>query len=79
MIPAGYPVIGNVHGVTEQVAPGTRVAYVDNDLIAHVHANGLLQNHTGRPTQHVGHPSPHRVWHFLSATIVDYVRWSYQL
>ncbi len=38
----GIPAAGNVHEVAAQVAPGTRVAYVDNDPIVHVHANALL-------------------------------------
>ena len=38
----GIPAAGNVHEVAAQVAPGTRVAYVDNDPIMHVHANALL-------------------------------------
>ena len=38
----GIPSAGNVHEVAGQVAPGTRVAYVDNDPIVHVHANALL-------------------------------------
>lgn len=31
-----------MHEVAAQIAPGTRVAYVDNDPIVHVHANALL-------------------------------------
>jgi len=38
-IGTGIPSAGNVH---EVAAPGTRVAYVDNDPIVHVHANALL-------------------------------------
>ena len=38
----GLPAAGNVHEVAEQQAPGTRVAYVDNDPIVHVYANALL-------------------------------------
>jgi len=41
-IGTGIPTAGNVHEVAGQVAPGTRVAYVDNDPIVHVHANALL-------------------------------------
>lgn len=35
-IGTGIPSAGNVHEVAAQVAPGTRVAYVDNDPIVHV-------------------------------------------
>ena len=41
-IGTGIPSAGNVHEVAGQVAPGTRVVYVDNDPIVHVHANALL-------------------------------------
>jgi S-adenosyl methyltransferase len=41
-IGTGIPSAGNVHEVAGQVAPGTLVAYVDNDPIVHVHANALL-------------------------------------
>lgn len=41
-IGTGIPTAGNVHQVAAGVAPGTRVAYVDNDPIVHVHANALL-------------------------------------
>ncbi|HEX6524436.1 MAG TPA: SAM-dependent methyltransferase [Streptosporangiaceae bacterium] len=38
----GIPTAGNVHEVAGQIAPQTRVAYVDNDTIVHAHANALL-------------------------------------
>jgi S-adenosyl methyltransferase len=41
-IGTGIPSAGNVHEVAGQVAPDTRVVYVDNDPIVHVHANALL-------------------------------------
>jgi hypothetical protein len=41
-IGTGIPTAGNVHQVAGEVAPGTRVVYVDNDPIVHVHANALL-------------------------------------
>ena len=41
-IGTGIPSAGNVHQVAGQIAPGTRVVYVDNDPIVHVHANALL-------------------------------------
>lgn len=43
----GIPAAGNVHEVAGRIAPDTRVVYVDNDPIVHVHANALL---TGRGT-----------------------------
>jgi hypothetical protein len=41
-IGTGIPAAGNVHEVAGGIAPGTRVVYVDNDPIVHVHANALL-------------------------------------
>ncbi len=41
-IGTGIPTAGNVHEVAGQVAAGTRIVYVDNDPIVHVHANALL-------------------------------------
>ena len=41
-IGTGIPSAGNVHEVAGQVAPESRVVYVDNDAIVHVHANALL-------------------------------------
>jgi hypothetical protein len=38
----GIPSAGNVHQVAGEIAPGSRVVYVDNDPIVHVHANALL-------------------------------------
>jgi SAM-dependent methyltransferase len=64
-IGTGIPAAGNVHEVAGQVAPGTRVVYVDNDPIVHTHANALLAgNGTTRivladlrePEAILGHP-----------------------
>jgi hypothetical protein len=41
-IGTGIPSAGNVHEVAGDFAPGSRVVYVDNDPIVHVHANALL-------------------------------------
>src|ERR1700730_3432656 len=65
-IGTGIPVAGNVHEGAGQVAPGTRVVYMDNDPIVHTHANALLAgNGTTRivladlrePEVILGHPS----------------------
>lgn len=45
-IGTGIPAAGNVHEVA-RVAPGVRVAYVDNDPIVHVHASALLAGDAG--------------------------------
>jgi SAM-dependent methyltransferase len=49
-IGTGIPAASNVHEVAGEVAPGTRVVYVDNDPIVHVHANALL---TGNGTTRI--------------------------
>lgn len=49
-IGTGIPSAGNVHEVAGQVAPDSRVVYVDNDPIVHVHANALL---TGSGTTNI--------------------------
>lgn len=41
-IGTGIPAAGNVHQVAGEIAPETRVVYVDNDTIVNVHANALL-------------------------------------
>lgn len=41
-IGTGIPTAGNVHEVAQQIEPGVRVAYIDNDPIVHVHASALL-------------------------------------
>jgi hypothetical protein len=41
-IGTGIPSAGNVHEIAGKVASGSRVVYVDNDPIVHVHANALL-------------------------------------
>jgi hypothetical protein len=41
-IGTGLPVMGNVHEVAHELAPDTRVAYVDNDPVVVCHARALL-------------------------------------
>ncbi|HEY1917508.1 MAG TPA: SAM-dependent methyltransferase [Streptosporangiaceae bacterium] len=41
-IGTGIPTAGNVHEIAGPIAPDTRVVYVDNDTIVHVHSNALL-------------------------------------
>jgi len=43
-IGSGLPTAGNVHEVALEVAPGTRVVYVDNDPIVLAHARALMAN-----------------------------------
>jgi hypothetical protein len=72
-IGTGIPTAGNVHEVAGGVAPGTRVVYVDNDPIVHVHANALLTG-TGttrivladlrEPEKILAHPKVHELIDF---------------
>ena len=39
---SGLPTAGNVHEVAREVAPGTRVVYVDNDPVVLAHARALM-------------------------------------
>ena len=41
-IGSGLPTMGNVHDVAQQVAPGARVVYVDNDPVAVQHSRAVL-------------------------------------
>jgi hypothetical protein len=41
-IGSGLPTAGNVHETANEVAPGTRVVYVDNDPVVLAHARALM-------------------------------------
>ncbi|HEX9538916.1 MAG TPA: SAM-dependent methyltransferase [Streptosporangiaceae bacterium] len=41
-IGSGLPTVGNTHEVVQQVAPGARVVYVDNDPLVRLHSEALL-------------------------------------
>jgi hypothetical protein len=41
-IGTGLPTQGNVHEIAQGIAPESRVVYVDNDPVVHVHASALL-------------------------------------
>ncbi|MFI9400595.1 SAM-dependent methyltransferase [Nocardia sp. NPDC052316] len=43
-IGAGLPTAGNVHEIAQDIAPESRVVYVDNDPIVLVHARALLNS-----------------------------------
>lgn len=50
-IGAGVPTAGNTHQVADQIAPDSRVVYVDNEAIAVAHAEQLLDAE-GDPGRH---------------------------
>ena len=41
-IGSGLPTAENVHEIAQRIAPGTRVAYIDNDPVVLAHARALL-------------------------------------
>jgi hypothetical protein len=64
-IGSGIPTVGNVHEVTERVASGVRVMYVDIDPVAVAHTRAILAGHPRvrmlqadlrRPVDIVNHP-----------------------
>jgi hypothetical protein len=44
---SGLPTMDNVHEVARKVIPGAKVVYVDNDKVAHSHAEALLTTGDG--------------------------------
>ncbi len=45
-IGSGIPTMGNVHEIAQDVAPGSRIAYVDNDEVAVLHSRAILAGNT---------------------------------
>jgi hypothetical protein len=52
-IGAGLPAAENTHQVAQQVAPGSRIVYVDSDPLVLVHAQALLTSAPGGATSYV--------------------------
>jgi len=52
-IGTGLPTVSNTHQVAQQVAPGSRVVYVDNDPLVLVHARALLTSSAGGATDYI--------------------------
>lgn len=52
-IGSGIPTVNNVHHVAQNVAPESRVAYVDYDTVAIAHAHTLLKSSPKGATAHV--------------------------
>ena len=72
-IGTGLPTSPNVHEVAEEVAPGVRIAYVDNDPIVNTYAHALLSRSAATgivladlrdPRAIVDHPDVRRVIDF---------------
>ncbi len=52
-IGTGLPDRTNVHQIAQQIAPRSRIVYVDNDPLVLVHARALLTSVTGGPVDYV--------------------------
>jgi O-methyltransferase involved in polyketide biosynthesis len=52
-IGTGLPTVSNTHQVAQQVAPGSRVVYVDNDPLVLVHARALLTSSPEGATDYI--------------------------
>ncbi|MFC4106698.1 SAM-dependent methyltransferase [Micromonospora zhanjiangensis] len=49
----GLPLAPNLHEVVQQIEPGSRVVYVDNDPIVLIHARALLTSHPDGATAYL--------------------------
>ena len=45
-IGSGIPTMGNVHEIAQDIAPGSRIAYIDNDEVAVLHSRAILAGNT---------------------------------
>jgi hypothetical protein len=52
-IGTGIPTAGNTHQVAQEVAPETRVVYVDYDPVVLAHARALLTSHEAGATEYI--------------------------
>jgi O-methyltransferase involved in polyketide biosynthesis len=52
-IGTGLPTVGNTHEVAQQVAPESRVVYIDNDPLVLVHARALLTSSPEGATDYI--------------------------
>src|ERR1700719_1781256 len=52
-IGTGLPTVNNTHQVAQQVAPESRVVYVDNDPLVLVHARALLTSSPEGATEYI--------------------------
>lgn len=71
-IGSGLPTEGNVHQITETVAPGeAHVAYIDHDPVAIAHAFMLLQDAYGSLERHVAIQAELANYRLLWKAVVD--------
>jgi hypothetical protein len=74
-IGSGVPTMGNTHQVADEVAPDSRVAYIDNEPVAVAHSQVLLEQH-GDPERHAvvnaDLRNPDRLWQRVAETgVID--------
>ena len=74
-IGSGVPTMGPTHEVADQLAPNSRVVYVDNEPVAVAHSEMLLEQH-GDPTRHAAINAdlrePDVLWHQVESTgVID--------
>jgi S-adenosyl methyltransferase len=70
-IGAGVPTVGNTHSVADEIAPGSRVVYIDHEPVAVAHSTILLEQH-GDPARHAAINAdlrdPESLWERTMAT-----------
>ncbi|HEX3788987.1 MAG TPA: SAM-dependent methyltransferase [Pseudonocardiaceae bacterium] len=70
-IGSGVPTMGNTHAVAGEVAPDSRVVYVDNEPVAVAHSKVLLEEH-GDPVRHAAINAdlryPDQLWQAVADT-----------
>jgi hypothetical protein len=74
-IGSGVPTMGNTHQVADEVAPDSRVVYIDNEPVAVAHSQVLLEQH-GDPQRHAAINADlrdaERLWERVMATgVID--------
>ncbi len=52
-IGTGLPTAGNTHEVAQEIAPESRIVYVDNDPLVLAHARALLTSHPAGATDYI--------------------------
>jgi hypothetical protein len=77
-IGSGIPTMGNTHQVADEVAPDSRVVYVDNEPVAVAHSKILLENE-GDPARHTAIQGdlrePDHLWEHIAETgVIDFSR-----
>lgn len=64
-IGSGVPTMGNTHEVADEIAPDSRVVYIDHEPVAVAHSQVLLERH-GDPERHAvinaDFRAPERLW-----------------